>query len=505
MMYYIKKIKKINWYVVGNVIGYALLVEAGLLLFPLLVNFIYRENVGIPYLITIVICAAVGFSLSRLHNKEKNFIFARDGLFATGLVWIFMSMLGALPFFLSGEIPNYIDAVFETVSGFTTTGSSILTDIESLSHANLFWRSFTHWIGGMGVLVFVLAIVPKSNDQTMHIMRAEAPGPSIGKLVPRLRQSAMILYEIYMVMTVVLILLLWVGGMPFFDSCCHAFGTAGTGGFSIKGAGIAYYDSVYIDVVITVFMLLFGVNFNMYYFLLIKEYRQVYKNEELRTYLGIVVACIIAIAINIYPLYESVGQSLRYSAFQVGTIITTTGYATANFDLWPTFSKIILWLLMVLGASAGSTGGGIKVSRFLIIMKKLKLDIHRLVHPQKVDAITMDGKVVDDEIVRQITAYFCCFMMITFGCILIVSLDGFDFESTVTSVFACIGNIGPGFGICGPTGNFYAFSYLSKIVLSFAMLIGRLEIYPIIIFLFPLIRLPKAIRPKKKKKQYDKV
>ncbi len=497
MMYWINKFKKLNWYVIGNVIGYVLLVEAGLLLLPLLVDLIYREKDAISYLVTIALCVFLGYPLSRIHSN-KNFIFARDGMFATGLTWIVVAMMGALPFALTKDIPNYIDALFETVSGFTTTGSSILTNVEALSHANLFWRSFTHWIGGMGVLVFVLAILPGSNDHTMHLMRAEAPGPTIGKLVPRLKQSALILYEIYMALTVILILLLWIGGMPLFDSLCHAFGTAGTGGFSIKNAGIGGYDSVYFDVVITVFMLLFGINFNMYYFLLIKEYKQVIKNEEFRTYIGIVIVCILAITMNIMPIYQNIGKSLQYSAFQVATIITTTGYATQDFNLWPTFSKIILWLLMVLGASAGSTGGGLKVSRFIIIVKKLKVDIHRLVHPQKVDAIIMDGKIVDDELVHQITAYFCCFMMVIFGCILIVSLDDFDFETTVSSVFACVGNIGPGFGVCGPTGNFSQFSYLSKIVLSIAMLVGRLEIYPIIIFLFPLIRLPKVLKPRRK-------
>ena len=497
-MYWTNKIKKLNWYVIANVIGYVLLVEAGLLVFPLIVECIYREGVLIPYLITIALCLAIGFPLSKLH-AEKTFIFARDGMFATGLAWIVVSMMGALPFFISGEIPNYIDALFETISGFTTTGSSILTNIEALSHANLFWRSFTHWTGGMGVLVFILAIIPGSNDRTMHIMRAEAPGPTIGKLVPRMKQSALILYEIYMALTVILIILLWAGGMPLFDSLCHAFGTAGTGGFSIKNSGIGGYDNAYFDYVITIFMLLFGVNFNMYYFLLIKEFKQVYKNEELRAYLGIVLACIIAIGINIYPLYHSVGKCVQYSSFQVATIITTTGYATQDFNLWPTFSKIILWLLMVLGASAGSTGGGLKVSRFLIIIKKLKTDIQRLVHPQRVDAIIMDGKVVEDELVHQITAYFCCFMLVEFICILIVSLDGLDFETTVSSVFACVGNIGPGFGLCGATGNFACFSYLSKIVLSIAMLIGRLEIYPIIIFLFPLIRLPQVLKPRKRR------
>ncbi|MGM9948125.1 TrkH family potassium uptake protein [Floccifex sp.] len=486
-MYWTNKIKQLNWSIILRIIGFVLIVEAILLVFPLFINFLYHDFQTMAYVLPILICLGTGIPLSKIQSK-KGFIFARDGLFAVGLSWIVMSILGALPFVLSKDIPNYINALFETISGFTTTGSSILTDIESLSHANLFWRSFTHWIGGMGVLVFVLAIIPGSNDRTMHIMRAEAPGPTIGKLVPRMKQSAMILYKIYVFLTIVLILLLWIGGMPLFDSFCHAFGTAGTGGFSIKNSGIGGYNSVYIDVVITVFMLLFGINFNMYYFLLMKQFKQVFKNEEFKTYIGIVITCILMIAINIHSLYPNFLEALRYAGFQVATIITTTGYATCDFNIWPMFSKIILWLLMILGACAGSTGGGLKVSRFLIIIKKLKLDIQRLIHPQKVDAISMDGKIVNDELVHQITSYFCCFMFFTFICILIVSFDNFDFETTVTSVFACVGNIGPGFGICGPMGNFSSFSYLSKIVLSIAMLVGRLEIYPIIIFIVPFLK-----------------
>lgn len=485
-MYWTSKIKQLNWSMIFRIIGYVLLVESVLLLFPLIVNFIYGENDFIAYLIPIVLCLVIGYPLTLIQSK-KGFIFARDGLFGVGLSWIVVSMIGCLPFVISQDIPNYIDALFETISGFTTTGSSILTNIEALSHANLFWRSFTHWIGGMGILVFVLAIVPGSNDRTMHIMRAEAPGPTIGKLVPRMKNSASILYAIYIFLTIVLIFLLCIGGMPLFDSLCHAFGTAGTGGFSILNSGIGGYNSAYFDIVITIFMLLFGVNFNMYYFLLIKEYKQVYKNEEFKAYIGIVVLSTLLIAFNIRSMYANIFEALRYSSFQVATIITTTGYATTNFDLWPMFSKIILFLLMILGACAGSTGGGLKVSRFLIILKKLKVDIQRLIHPQKIDAITMDGKIVEDDLVHNILSYFCCFMFFAFFCVLIVSLDNFDFETTITSVFACIGNIGPGFGLCGPMGNFSQFSNLSKIVLSIAMLVGRLEIYPIIIFLTPFL------------------
>lgn len=483
---------------IGRIIGFVLKVEACLLVFPLIVNYLYGESIGFAYIVTIGLCFGIG-SLLSLTDKKKNIIFSRDGLVAVGLAWIIMSALGALPFFISQEIPNYIDCLFETISGFTTTGSSILNDVEALSHANIFWRSLTHWIGGMGILVFVLAVASGSNERMMHVMRAESPGPTIGKLVPRMKQSAAILYNIYLFLTIACVIFLCLGGMPLFDSLCHAFGTAGTGGFGIKNTSVAYYDSAYIDAVITIFMILFGINFNVYYFILIRDFKAAFKNEEFKAYIGIIIACIVMIGINIYPLYGNVADVLRYSSFQVGSIITTTGYSTANFDLWPSFSKMILLLLMVLGASAGSTGGGIKVSRFLIIVKKVKLDIQRLIHPQKVNAITMDGKLVDEEVVTQITSYFCCFMLIMATCLLLVSLDNLDMETTISAVMSCIGNIGPGFSLCGPLANFDCFSYFSKLVLSAAMLIGRLEIYPILIFMFPVIRLPEAIKKPKRR------
>ena len=345
----------------------------------------------------------------------------------------------------------------------------------------------------MGILVFILALLPKSNDRDMHIMRAEAPGPTIGKLVPRMRQSAMILYTMYMGLTVIQVILLLIGKMPLFDALCNTFGTAGTGGFAIKNTSIGAYHNSYYEIIITIFMILFGVNFNMYYFLLIKDFKQVFKNEELRAYLGVIVFSIVCITLNILSMYNfDVLKSIRLASFQVGSIITTTGYSSCDYSVWPQFSKMILFLLTVCGASAGSTGGGVKISRLLIIVKKIKLDIQKLLHPQKVEAITMDGKVVDAEVVNQIMAYFCCFIIIVGILLFLVSFNNFDFETTITSVMTCIGNVGPGFGLCGPMGNFSMFSDFSKIVLSFAMLIGRLEIYPIIIFLSPVLGVRKV-------------
>ncbi len=485
-MYWHKALTKLNWCIILNLLGYVLLATACLMVFPLIVSLLYRESVYSSFLLSIAITLIVALPLLRIHAKKTTY-FAKDGLIAVGLSWLLVSIFGALPFYLSREIPSFIDAFFETVSGFTTTGASILIDVEALSYGLLFWRSFTHWIGGMGVLVFILALLPKSNERTMHIMRAEAPGPTIGKLVPRLKKSAMILYLMYMCLSIIEFFLLCIGGMPLFDALVNTFATAGTGGFAIKSISIAAYDSVYCEMIISLFMLLFGVNFNLYYFLMIRNYRNVFRDEEMRTYFGIIIAAIICIAINIYPLYRSAAACLRYSGFQVASIITTTGFSSVDFNTWPSFSKIILLLLMVIGACAGSTGGGVKVSRMMIIVKKIKLDIQRMIHPQKVNAVTLNGHIVAEETVNQIMSFFTCYIIIMAFCLLLVSLDNFDIETTISSVFACLGNIGPGFGLCGPLGSFAMFSNVSKIILSAAMLIGRLEIYPIIIFLSPLL------------------
>lgn len=476
-----RRLHKINWKVIGNMVGYSLMIEGGLLLLPLLVCVIYNENEYNAYLLTMILCLLSGFLLSRVKTNQS--YFAKEGMIAVGLTWIVVSMFGCLPFFLTQEIPSLIDCFFETVSGFTTTGSSILTDVETLSHASLFWRSFTHWIGGMGILVFLLAVMPRSNDRTMHVMRAEAPGPIIGKLVPRLRESAAILYRIYIVLSLIMVILLLLGKMPLFDAVCTTFGTAGTGGFGIKNNSIAFYDSMYLEMIIALFMIIFGINFNMFYFLLIRNVKSVFKNEELRFYLLIVGCSVLLIAVNIFSAVGSSWlQAFRYSLFQVASIVSTTGFSTVDFNQWPLFSKIILLTLISIGACAGSTAGGLKMSRVLILLKQTRLNLQRLLHPQKVEAITMDGKLVDKEIVHQICSYFFCYCLVLIIIILLVSLDNFDLETTVSACFTCLGNVGPGFGLAGPAANFSMFSDFSKIVLSVAMLIGRLEIYPILIF-----------------------
>ncbi len=491
MLFKIKKaVAHFNWGVILNLIGLVLLVEAALMLLPFIVSLIYKETSGICFLITAAASTVIGFPLSML-KPTKSTYFAKDGMLGVGLCWLVVSLVGALPFYLSNEIPSYIDCFFETVSGFTTTGSSILTNVEALSYCMIFWRSFTHWVGGMGVLVFVLAIFPKANDRTMHFMRAEAPGPVIGKLVPRLQQSAMILYLIYIVMTIIEIILLLIAGMPLFDALCNSFGSAGTGGFAIKNSGFAYYENSAIHWIVAIFVILFGVNFNIYYYMLIKEFKSALSDQELHTYFGIIIAAIALITLNIYHNYNDIFICLRDVTFQVASIITTTGYSSVDFNLWPTFSKIILFLLMFIGASAGSTGGGIKVSRIMIIYKKIRLEIQKIIHPNKVSAITMNGKVVADETVTQTLTFFGCYMILAGFFTLIVALDNFDMESTISSVIACLSNIGPGFGICGAYGNFASFSVLSKVVLSLAMLLGRLELYPILIMCFPFYSDPK--------------
>ena len=466
-------------------VGLIARVEAALLTLPLLVALLYREQLSaLSFAATIAV--ALLFSLLMTYRKPvSSVIYAREGFVIVALSWIVLSVIGAVPFVISGEIPHFVDAFFETVSGFTTTGSSILTDVEAMSQGMLFWRSFTHWVGGMGVLVFVMAILPLSDDRSIHILRAEAPGPTVGKLVPRMRDTAKILYSIYLAMTVIEVAFLLCGGMPLFDSLVHAFGTAGTGGFGIKAASIGYYNSAYIDWVITIFMILFGVNFNLYYFLLLRRFKDAFLNSELLAYLGIIIGSVALIAYNIRGYFSSVGDSIRYAAFQVSTIITTTGYATTDFNLWPSFSKIILVLLMFCGACAGSTGGGIKVSRLLLMGKMVKKETRRMLHPRAVSLIKMDGKVVSEDTLSGVTAYMMTYLAIMATSVLILAADGFDFETTVTAMISCLNNIGPGLGLVGPTGNFSEFSILSKLVLSADMLLGRLEIFPILMLFTP--------------------
>ena len=474
-----------NFRMITYVLGRILLTEGALMVLPLVTGLLYDES-ALPFLIPMLLLAAVGVLLG-LRKPKQTALYARDGLAVVALAWIVMSVFGALPFVISGDIPDFVDAFFETVSGFTTTGATILTEVESLGRGILFWRSFTHWIGGMGVLVFVMAILPMSGAQGMHLMRAEAPGPSVGKLVSRMRDTAKILYGIYLVMTVVLILLLLVGGMSLFDSCIHAFGTAGTGGFSSRNASVGAYDSVYFDVIISIFMLLFGVNFNLYYFLLIKRFGDVFRSEELRAYLGIVATAVIVIAVNISHMYDSFWTGLRHALFQVSTIITTTGYATTDFNLWPSFSKTVLVLLMFIGACAGSTGGGMKVSRWVILSKASYSDMRQMLHPNSVSVVRFEGKPVPEKTLRGIHLYLTVYVLVYAVSMLLLSLEGFDMTTTFTAVTACINNIGPGLEMVGPMGNFSAFSAASKLLLSFDMLAGRLELFPMLLLFAPSI------------------
>ena len=476
-----------NYAIVFRLLGYILMIEGTLLLLPAVTSLIYAEwaVMGV-FLLTAAISGALGFALQTIKPRSKVF-YMREGFAATALSWITISIMGAVPFVLTGCIPNPVDAMFETVSGFTTTGASILPGVEGLPNGILFWRSFTHWIGGMGVLVFIMAVLPLANDRSMHVMRAEVPGPAVGKMVPRARDTAMWLYGIYLGLTLLEVVFLLAGGMPLFDSLVNTFGTAGTGGFAIKNASIGFYNSAYVDGVITVFMLLFGINFNLYFLLLMRDFKQVLKSEELRVYLGVALTAMLLIALNILPQYGGFGVAFRYSAFQVSSIMTTTGFATADYTLWPTFSQTILFLLMILGACGGSTGGGLKVSRAIILVKSLGREVVRLVHPRAVSTVRLDGKRVEAQTVRDVGVFFIAYMFIIAVMTLLISLDGFGFATTFSAVTACMGNIGPGLGAVGPMGNFADFSLASKLLLSLTMLLGRLEIFPLVLFFTPVL------------------
>ena len=474
-----------NYKMVIHTVGQVVLLEAAMLALPLLVSLYYGENCAISYLQAILVALAIGGAMTFLCRPQNHNIFAREGFSIVSIAWLLLSAIGALPFTLSGDIPSYIDAFFETVSGFTTTGASILTDVEALQRGNLFWRSFTHWVGGMGVLVLVTIIAEKLPDRSMNILKAEMPGPIVGKLVPKTRDTSRILYLIYLGMTVLVTVLLLLGGMPLFDSVVHAFGTAGTGGFGIKADSIAGY-SPYLQWVITFGMLAFGVNFNIYFLLLLRRFGEALRSTELWTYLGIVGASILAITINISSMYVSFGESLRHAAFQVSSIVTTTGYATTDFDLWPEFSKAILLLLMFMGACAGSTGGGLKVSRVVILFQMLRNEVRRMVHPRAVSVVRYEGKTVDKDVQTGTATYFALYCLCIIGTFLLLTLDSFNFEANFSAAVACFNNIGPGFDVVGPTGSFADYSDFSKIVLSFAMLLGRLEIFPLLLTFIPV-------------------
>lgn len=463
-------------------------VEGFLMFIPAIVSLVYGEkDVAIRIFEIAVILVLVGKIFTR-KKPSKSELFIKDGLLIVGLAWIIFSVIGAMPYYLTGSITSIVDAFFETVSGFTTTGSTILTDIESLPMGILFWRSFTHWIGGMGVLVFVMAIIPLSGGNTMNIMKAEVPGPTVDKLVPKTKQSAKILYLIYIAMTALEVILLMLGGMPFIDSLTNSFSTAGTGGFCMKADSIGFYDSAYIDGVVTVFMILFGINFNLFYLVLLKNFKRIFKSEELRTYIKIIAVAIALITWNIQGMYGGVLKSFRYASFQVATIITTTGFMTADFNLWPTFSKAILLSLMIIGACAGSTGGGVKVSRVLITFKYIKSEIKKVIHPRSISNITMDEKLIDDTMTKNVSAYLLIYLVIMAVSFILITLNEFDIETSLTSVITCLNNVGPGLGnLVGPTGNFSTFSPFSKLVLTLDMLLGRLEIFPILFLFSPRI------------------
>ncbi len=466
------------------VLGLLLLCEAGLLLLPLAVAFIYGDKTISDFLLTIGILLLAGGALTLLKPKDKT-IYARDGLVIVALGWIALSLFGALPFYFSGEIPRYIDALFETVSGFTTTGSSILTDVEVMSRSLIFWRSFTHWIGGMGVLVFVMAVLPLSGGGgDLHLMRAESPGPSVGKLVPKSNKTARILYLIYFALTILLIVLLLCGGMPLFDSITTAFGTAGTGGFGILNSSIAGYNT-YCQIVITIFMTLFGINFNFYFLLLFKRFKEALRSSEVWTYLGIMAVAIAVITVNIHSQFETTGKALQTAAFQVSSVMTTTGFSTADFNQWPELSRMVMLMVMCIGACAGSTGGGFKVSRVMILFKNALKELRSISHPRSIKVIKFDGRVIPDETMRGTLAFLTLYVTSFCVSVLIVSADKTDMVSNITGVIATLNNIGPGFGICGATGNFSSFSDLSKFVFIADMLLGRLELFPLICLFIP--------------------
>ncbi len=472
-----------NYRIISKVLGRVMAVLAALMIPPIIAALYYGEEIYY-FVATMAISGALAVLLSLPRLKYRDF-YAREGFVSVALSWLLISMVGALPFVIAGEIPSYIDAFFEIVSGFTTTGATILTDIEAVSKGLLLWRSLSHWIGGMGVLVFIMAVVPLSEERSMHIMRAEVPGPVVGKLVPRIRLSSAITYLMYIALTVILIILLCAGGMPFFDSLNHAMATAGTGGFSVKQLSIGYYDSVYIDVVTSIFMLLFGVNFSIYFLLLMKKFRAALLDSEFLGYFGIALGVSVLIALDIIDEYGGFWNAFRYSLFQVSSLMTTTGFATADFTLWPAFSKSLLIIVMLIGASAGSTGGGLKVSRVIIFFKTASQEIGKMLNPRRTASVRVNGRALATTTIRNTLVFISLYFLITFVLVVLVSLDGYDFETTFASVVSCMSNVGPGLGPAGPMGSFDIFSDLSKVLLSFGMLIGRLEIFPILILFSP--------------------
>ena len=473
-----------NYAVVFRLLGYILMIEGALLLLPAATSLLYGEWMVLGvFLLTAAVSAAIGFVLKGIKPRSKVF-YMREGFAATALSWIVISVVGAVPFVLTGCIPNPVDALFETVSGFTTTGASILPGVEDLPKGILLWRSFTHWIGGMGVLVFLLSLLPLTGGSHVNLMKAESPGPQVDKLVPKVQSTAKILYGIYLALTVLELVFLLVGGMPLFESLLTAFGTAGTGGFGFKNDSFGSF-SPYIQWVVTIFMILFGVNFNAYFLLLMRKFRRAAASEEVRGYFAIIAAAVAVITANIYSIYNSFGEALRQAAFQVGSIITTTGFSSCDFDQWPTLSKEILVVLMFVGACAGSTGGGIKVSRLLILGKTLGKELKQALHPQVVAPVRMDGKLLNHETIRTTNVFMAAYIFIFVASFLLISLNGYDMVTNFTSVAATLNNIGPGLNQVGPMMNFGGYSNPAKLVLIFDMLAGRLEIFPMLVLFMP--------------------
>ena len=471
-----------NFRIIDYIVGWVCNFQAAFMLLPFFTALIYHEREFSSFLIAMAVCLVIGIPLTLKKPKNKVF-YTKDGCVAVALSWVALCVFGALPFVVSGYIPHPVDALFETVSGFTTTGSSILTDVEVLPHCVLIWRSFTHWIGGMGVLVFLLSLLPLTGGYHMNLMKAESPGPSVSKLVPKVQSTAKILYTIYFGMTLAQIVLLLIGKVPLFDTLCITFGTAGTGGFGIVNDSIGSY-STYCQVVTTIFMILFGVNFSVYYLILTKKFRQAFKYEEVRYYFGIIIASILIITFNTVHLFRNVLVAFQQVAFQVASIITTTGFSSTDFNQWPALSKTVLVLLMFVGACAGSTGGGIKVSRILILCKAAKKEFQLYLHPNAIKKIKMDNKIISHEILRSTNIYISVYLLIFAASVLLIAIDNFDLITNFTAVAATLNNIGPGFEIAGPMGNFSSFSYLSKSVLIFDMLAGRLEIFPLLLLFF---------------------
>lgn len=471
-----------NYKMMGRFLAQILSIE-GIFMIPALCISLYcGDSMAVRgFLDTLLIIIGIVVVLSLLCRGAPSAFHAKEGLVCVGISWIVLSLVGCLPFYISQEIPGYIDCLFEMVSGFTTTGASIVPDVEALSKGILYWRSFSHWLGGMGVLVFLLAFTgEKGQGFTMHLLRAESPGPNVGKLVPKMRKTAAILYLIYIALTILNILFLLIGGMTLFEAVCTAFGTAGTGGFGIKNDSLGSY-SPYLQNVTTVFMILFGVNFSCYYLLLVRQWRSVFRDEELRVYIGIILGSIVLITLNTRGYYSTIAETVRHAAFQVGSIITTTGFSTTDFDLWPSFSRTILLCLMVVGACAGSTGGGLKVARLLLLLKGLHRNIRLMLQPRKVELVRNNGQVVDQKVLENTNAYLAAYVIILFAVFAIISLDGFSVGTNFSAVLCTFNNIGPGLEAVGPTCNFSQYSSLSKLVLSWAMLAGRLEIFPILV------------------------